>query len=88
MNWNKKEHDFGIVANNTTNYTSFEYLGTEDVERMVFETSCGCTSGEWNKANKVYSCGILITDIKIATVTVHYPNGIDKEILVLKGHGQ
>lgn len=88
MNWNKKEHDFGIVKNGDTKYTTFKYLGNENTKNIAMEVSCGCTTGDWNHDTKTYNVGLNVVGQKISTITVHYPNGVDKEILVLKGQGQ
>ena len=88
MNWDKKEHDFGIVKNGDTVYTSFKYLGNEDVRKMVLVPQCGCTTGNWDYDTKTYNVGLNVVGEKISTIVVNYPNGIDKEILVLKGQGQ
>lgn len=86
MNWNKMLHDFGSVPNNTTHYTTFTFLGSEEVrQKLVAVPLCGCTVGQWNGNN--YDVGLNVIGDKISVVRVNYPDGAVEE-LILKGQGK
>lgn len=85
MNWNKMEHDFGQVVNNTTHYTEFIYSGSVDVEKLVAVPLCGCTGIQ--RAGNVFRVGLNVIGDKISVVRVNYPDGAVEE-LILKGQGK
>ena len=86
MNWNKMLHDFGSVPNNTTHYTTFTFLGTEEVRsKLVVVPLCGCTNFTWN--GNIMNVGLNVIGDKISVVRINYPDGKVEE-LILKGQGK
>ncbi len=84
MNFDKLNHDFGNVRNNTTVYTQFKYLGDEfKLQDLTFTTSCGCTGVQTDLSTNTVTTGINVQGDKFVTITVGYPNGT-KEYLNLK----
>ncbi len=90
MNWNKKTHNFGDVRNGDRVSTTFEYLGSEDPLKLIFNVSCGCTASDWNISTKTLTATLHVTGSKISTINVcKMENGqqVVLDTLTLIGNG-
>jgi hypothetical protein len=79
--FNKQMHDFGTVAKDSVQQTTFEFLGSETVVASDFVTSCTCTAGMYNPASRVYTVGLKTDTLGDKSTTIKVQNNT---FLILK----